>query len=191
MKSVPDTPLAIEALTITRAALSDNLFNHSMRTFHYGSEYAKKHKIAHSKEELLLVSLFHDIGFYSPYSLLGKPFQIASSRALKAYLLKNRNIEPNRVNAMMEAIDYHFQFTPRWDKGEIAGILQVGAHMDVTGKCKSSIKKEDKKLIQKEYPKEGFLREFNGCILKSLTGIGAAVGLFFPKAYCDHNHYMH
>ncbi len=191
MVKIPDTPLIVEALSLARASLSDNLFNHSMRTFHYGNEYARKYKINHSEEELMLVSLFHDVGFYSPFSLEGKPFQIASSKALKNYLLKNHNIETERVNAMMEAIDYHFQFMPRWDKGEIAGILQVGTHMDVIGKRIGSIEKSKKELIQNGYPKKGFFKEFNTCLLKSFTGIGSVLGLFFPKAYCGSNHYIH
>ena len=191
MDNIPDTPLIKEALSITRAALSDNLFNHSMRTFHYGNGYAKKYKISYSEEELLLVSLFHDIGFYNPYSIKGKPFQIASSEALKEYLLKNHRIEPNRINAMMEAIDYHFQIMPRWDKGEIAGILQVGAHMDVIGKNIGSIETSYKELILKEFPKNGFFKEFNTCLFKSFTNVSTIMGLFFPKSYCCSNHFIH
>ncbi|MFN4914740.1 MAG: hypothetical protein ACK5FT_05445 [Sphingomonadales bacterium] len=39
MKKVPDTPIINEALNIVKAALSDNIFNHSMRTYLYANEF--------------------------------------------------------------------------------------------------------------------------------------------------------
>jgi len=109
MKKLPDTPIINEAFNIVKAALSDNIFNHSIRTYLYANEFAINSKSVYSEEELLL-ALFHDIGFYAPYQIKGKPFQIGSSNSLKEYLLKYKQIQPERINAMMEAIDYHFQF---------------------------------------------------------------------------------
>ena len=190
MKTIPDTPIINEALSIVKAALSKNIFNHSMRTFHLGSEYAEKYNRRFSKEELLLVALFHDIGLYSPYNIKGKPFQIASSAVLKEYLLTRKGIHPDRINAMMEAIDYHFQLSPRWDKGEIAGLLQIGAHMDVIGKNSHSIEKNKRNDILAKFPKSKFILEFNICLLKSFTGYNSIKGLFYPESFCRHNHYI-
>jgi HD superfamily phosphohydrolase YqeK len=44
MKRIPDTPIINEALQIVKAALSENIFNHSMRTYRYGCEFAEKSK---------------------------------------------------------------------------------------------------------------------------------------------------
>ena len=190
MKKLPDIPIINEALNIVKAALSKNIFNHSMRTYLYAQEFAKKRKSIFSEEELLLVALFHDIGFYSPYQIKGKPFQIGSSNALKEYLLTNKKIEPERINAMMEAIDYHFQFRPSWDKGEIAGLLQVGAHMDVMGTKLKSIEKDNRYQILKKYPKNNFFFEFNSCLIKSFTNFDSVRGLFNPEHCCGKNHYL-
>lgn len=190
MKKIPDTPIISEALSIVKTASSKNIFNHSMRTFHLGREYAEKYSYRFSEEELLLVALFHDIGFYAPYSIKGKPFQIASSATLKEYLLVRKEIHPDRINAMMEAIDYHFQLSPRWDKGEIAGLLQIGAHMDVLGKNSHSIEKKTRNDILAEFPKNKFFLEFNTCLLKSFTGYNSIKGVFYPESICSHNHYI-
>lgn len=190
MKTIPDTPIISEAISIVKAALSQNIFNHSMRTFHLGSEYAGKYNHRYSVEELLLVALFHDIGLYLPYKIKGKPFQIASSSALKEYLLTKKGIHLDRINAMMEAIDYHFQFSPRWDKGEIAGLLQIGAHMDVLGKKSNSIEKNKRNEILTEFPKNKFFLEFNTCLLRSFTGYNSIRGIFYPESICNHNHYV-
>jgi hypothetical protein len=190
MKKLPDTPIIKEALQIVKAALSDNIFNHSMRTYLYASEFSEKRKNVFSEEELLLVALFHDIGFYSPYQIKGKPFQIGSSNALKEYLLAHEKVQPERINAMMEAIDYHFQFRPRWEKGEIAGLLQVGAHMDVMGTKIKSIEKDKRNQILKEYPKNYFFLEFNSCLIKSFTNFDSIRGLINPQPCCGKNHYV-
>jgi len=41
MKRIPDTTIINEALQIVKAALSDNIFNHSMRTYYFGCEFAE------------------------------------------------------------------------------------------------------------------------------------------------------
>jgi hypothetical protein len=135
-----------------------------------------------------MLSFFYSLGF-SPYQVNGKPFQIASSLALKDFLLNEKKIAPQRINAMMEAIDFHFQFLPRWDKGEVAGLLQIGAHMDVIGKNSQMIDLNKRKEILTQYPKNFFFLEFNICLLKSISSISSLIGLFFLETYISHNHY--
>lgn len=190
MKRVPDTPVVNEALQIVKAALSDNIFNHSMRTYLYAYEFAEKRKIEFPEEELMLVALFHDIGFYSPYQIKGKPFQVGSSIALKEYLSVQKKIRPERINAMMEAIDHHFQFKPRWDKSVVAGLLQVGAHMDVMGTKAKTIGKDRRNQILKEHPKNYFFLEFNSCLIKTFSNFDTIRGLFYPRHCCGKDHYL-
>lgn len=190
LRKIPDTPIIREATTIVKAAVSHNIFHHSMRTYQLGAEYAEKIKVNYASEELLLSALFHDIGLFSPYQVVGKPFQIASSLALKDFLLNEKKIPPQRINAMMEAIDFHFQFQPRWDKGEIAGLLQIGAHMDVIGKKSQMIDLNKRREILTRYPKNFFFLEFNFCLFKSISSISSLLGLLFPESYISHNHYL-
>ena len=189
MKEIPDTLLVKEASKIVKAALSENIWNHSMRSYFLADSYAVKKQINYSQKELILASLFHDIGFYKPYRIKGKSFQIAISLALKEYLIKEKNIAKSRINAMMEAIDFHCQFEPRWSIGEISGLLQIGTHMDVMGKSKDEVDKESRKLIFKEYPKKDFLLEFNQCLFKSITGIKSIIGILKLNICQDKNHY--
>lgn len=190
MKELPDTKLILEATSLTKAALSTNIYNHSMRTFHLGCEYAEISNIRFSKEELALSSLFHDIGFLASYRTANKPFQIGSSTALKNFLLKEQRVHPNRINAMMEAIDFHFQFKPRWDKGEISGLLQIGAHMDVLGKNSHFIEINKRKEILENFPKKNFFLEFNLCLFRTISGFSECIGLLFPETYIDQDHYL-
>ncbi len=189
LRKKPDTPIIREATSIVKAAVSQNIFHHSMRTYQLGAEYAEKVKVNYASEELLLSALFHDIGLFSPYQVDGKPFQIASSLALKNFLLNEKKIPPQRINAMMEAIDFHFQFLPRWDKGEVAGLLQIGAHMDVIGKNSQMIDLNKRREILAQYPKNFFFLEFNICLFKSFSSISSLLGIFFPENYFGHNHY--
>lgn len=186
----PDSPIIREATSIVKAALSENIFHHSMRTYYLGALYAEKEKLKIEKEELLLSALFHDTGFFSPYQSKGKPFQIGSSLALKDFLWNEKKYPPDRINAMMEAIDFHFQLKPRWDKGEVAGILQIGAHMDVIGKNSHKIDKNRHREILEIHPKHFFFLEFNHCLFKSLSSVSSLIGLLFPEKYFDSNHYI-
>ncbi|MFY7787750.1 MAG: HD domain-containing protein [Thermoflexibacteraceae bacterium] len=187
---IPDTPIIKEAMSIVQATLSTNIFNHSIRTYLFAYEYARKYHHAFSEEELLLVSLFHDIGLDNNYFVKGSSFQIASSVALREYLMTQKEITPHRINAMMEAINYHFQLKPRWDKGTIAGLLQIGAHMDVLGVKLLSIEKKRRTQILKDYPKKLFFFEFNSCLCKTFTSFDTLLGLFYPQKYCSQGHYI-
>lgn len=187
---IPDSPILKEAITLVKAAVSENLFHHSMRTYYLGVEFAGIEKVKIDKEELLLSALFHDIGFFSPYQIKGKPFQIGSSLALKDFLWNEKKFPPDRINAMMEAIDFHFQLKPRWDKGEVAGILQIGAHMDVTRKNVQKIDKNRHREILEIHPKHFFFLEFNSCLFKSLSSVSSLIGLLFPEKYFGSNHYI-
>jgi hypothetical protein len=190
MLQQPDSALCKEALRMAGAVLSEDILYHSLRTYHLASAYGDFLNHTHSKEELFLASVFHDFGFFSPYNIRGKPFQIGSSQALKRYLKDEGSVPPDRINAMMEAVDFHFQLSPRWDKGPIAGLLQVGAYMDAVGLKSHSIGKDFRKKIIQAYPKEGFFLSINLCLMRSFTGMGSVIGLFRPAPYCGHDHYM-
>ncbi len=190
MHPIPDTPLVKEAFSTVKAALSPAVFNHSMRTFHLGCAYADKFARTYDAEEYLLAALFHDIGLYTPYRINGKPFQIGSSEALRNFLKKENRIPAERINALMEAIDFHFRFKSNWHLSDTAGILQTGAHMDVTGSQAGTIEKSVRKSILREYPKNGFMMDFSFCLLKTVTNVSCVKGLFIPEPYCRHNHYL-
>lgn len=186
---LPDTYIVKEAKTIVQAAISPNIWNHSLRTYFLANSYGKNKAISFDAEELALVSLFHDIGLYLPYHRKGKAFQVNSSLALKDFLTEEKGIGKARINVMMEAIDFHMQLFPRWHKDDIVGLLQVGAYMDVTGIKASAIEKATRKAILKQYPKGNLFLEFNTCLLKSIKGIKSITGIVMPHTCQDVHHY--
>lgn len=190
METIPDSKIVKEAHSIVKHALSENIYNHSMRVYQLGLLYGKIKQIPFDLEELCLVSLFHDIGLNEKYRQKGKSFQIGSSSTLREYLKSETKLPITRINAMMEAIDFHFLLKPRWEKGELAGLLQTAAHMDVLGRNSSSIPRGDRKRIVNHYPKKRFFLEFNLCLLKSFTSVNSVIGLFSPEKCCDDNHYL-
>ncbi|PWJ40993.1 HD domain-containing protein [Sediminitomix flava] len=185
---LPDTNLVNEANEIVSQALTKNVYNHSLRTYFLGNKYAKSKSISYDDEELALVALFHDIGFHELYADANRAFQVSSSLAIKDYL-SVMGVEKGRVNVMMEAIDFHMQLLPRWDKSEVAGLLQVGAHMDVLGTRKFAVQKDDRKAISNAFPKGGFVLEFGTCLCKSMKSLNAVTGLFAPLTCQAKDHY--
>lgn len=190
MRTIPDTKIITEASKIVKAAVSENIWNHSFRTFLYADEFGFSKELQYSTEDLMLVALFHDIGLYEPYLIRGKSFQVGSSTALKEFLLSQKQVPKEKINPMMEAIDFHFQFKPRWDKGNLAGLLQVGAHMDVLGTKKSHLPKNIRNEIKRAYPKDSFFLEFNTCLMKSISGFKSISGILCPHTCQDPNHYI-
>lgn len=177
----PDTALAREARKIIEAAEPVPIFNHSLRAFLLGRSYAKAKKIAFDEEALYLSALFHDLGLCEGHRAPARAFTFASSAAMRDHLVRHK-VEPRRITAMTEAIEFHFQLLPNWSKGEVAGLMQVGAHMDVTGMRRWAIGREAKAEAA-SLPRAGFFMEFNRCMLRSTRSWAALMGLMLPERY--------
>lgn len=164
LSALPDTPLVNEARVVVAAALSPGVFHHSMRTFALGRAYADRKEISFDPEDLALASLFHDLGISAEFAQPGKPFTYASARALRLFL-EERGGVPARVDPLVDAIALHMQLWPRWSAGPVAGLLQVGAWMDVTALRRWTVW-DDAGAIAALHPRHGFDLEF----AKSLVG---------------------
>jgi hypothetical protein len=73
------------------------------------------------------------------------------------------------------------QLFPRWSKGDVAGLLQIGAWMDATGIRRGRIAEEAAR-IEALYPRGPFARVFRRRLLASMASPSACFGLLFPSA---------
>ncbi|MCA9706077.1 MAG: HD domain-containing protein [Myxococcales bacterium] len=179
---LPDTPLVREARGILERAAPSTLVAHSIRSFLYGRAYGRSHAMGCDDEEgLLLAALFHDLGFCPEHQDRRLPFQVVGSRALREFL-SEQGTEPERISALVDAIDFHMQLLPRWSKGNTAGLLQVGAWMDITGLRRWGIS-SDARTIEGAYPRDGIRLRFYGFLFGSFGGVGSCVGTLFPGRY--------
>ncbi len=177
--NLPDTALVREATSMVRAAVSPAVFNHSQRTFLLGSAWAARRQLAFDDEALLLAALFHDLGFFPPHLDPARPFTLGSSSALESFL-GERGYPPERIGAAAEAIELHMQLRPRVDRSAVAGLLQVGAWMDLTFLRRWSVRTEAR-AIAREWPRLGIDFAFPRLLVRSFGSVYACTGLLFPR----------
>ena len=93
-----------------------------------------------------------------------------------------RDVPAARIGPLVDAIDLHMQLLPRWSRGNVAGLLQVGAWMDVTMLRRWSIR-EEARAIARVHPRAGLDLEFPRRLLGTLTSFGACAGLLLPERF--------
>ncbi len=178
---LPDTRLVREARALASAALDEDVVRHSLRAFFLGKAYAAAERVAFDEEDLCLAALFHDMGLAPGRRPRGVAFTLAGSTALARFLEDNG--EPRaRIAPLVDAIDFHMQLLPRWSKGPVSGLLQVGAWMDVTGLRRSRIAAEAK-AIEDALPAGAFREGFNRRLLGTIDAASSCLGLLVPTAF--------
>jgi len=176
---LPDTWLSKEAYAIINVVAVPELINHSIRTYLLARVYAQKKNIDFEDERLYLAALFHDLGLCPAYKNHLQPFQINSSRALQNFLDEHQ-VSPECIRILVDAIDFHMQLLPKWSKGNIAGLLQIGAWMDIA-RLRSWTIKDQVHAIETEYPRLQIERKFPKLLLSSIGSAHSCWGLLFPR----------
>src|SRR5262249_61599145 len=96
-----------------------------------------------------------------------------------ARFLEEREVPRERIGPLTDAILFHMQLVPRWSKGNVAGLLQIGAWMDVTGLRRGRIA-ESARDIEARFPRGAFAKVFRRKLLATMTSPSACLGLLFP-----------
>ncbi len=184
---MPDTCAVAEAGALARAAFDDRLFHHTLRTYFLALRYAERFGLRCDREQLAMACLFHDLGLVAPHYRAEQAFTHSSSAAMKSFLLE-RGWAAERVLPAMQAIDFHMQLLPRWELGETAGLLQVGAWMDVTG-LRSWRVPGAVKQARAQFRRGSFFWQFNACLAGQLASPKRALGLLAPQGREPRGHY--
>ena len=153
--------------------------NHSLRTFLLGRAYAQARRIDFDEEGLCLAAIFHDFGLFPHHLDRSKPFTRTSSELLDEFL-EDRSIPESKARLLKEAILLHMQPVPRWSRGSIAGLLQVGAWMDATGLRKWRVRRTARE-IERAFPRLGFSLAFPPLLVKSIGSPRVCIELLRGK----------
>ncbi|HKP64171.1 MAG TPA: HD domain-containing protein [Polyangiales bacterium] len=177
---LPDTRLIQEAARLAQTNLPPPIYLHSQRTFLLGREYARAAKIAFEEEDLLLAALFHDLGLSDAFADSRRAFPEIGGTLAREFMTERGQAVRGRVLA--EAIDLHMQLFPRWSKGPITGLLQVGAWMDAAKRRANTLDGRRIAEIEAAYPRNGFKPEFQSRFRRALGSWRACARLVFPTA---------
>jgi hypothetical protein len=74
------------------------------------------------------------------------------------------------------------QLLPRWSKGPVVGLLQVGAWMDASKFRSGSVEPGLIARIETEFPRSAFDTEFRARLIASFGSLRACARLVFPAA---------
>jgi hypothetical protein len=179
---LPDSTLAVAVRRVVEPVLPRVLLHHSLRTFLYGRTWARRHGVSCDEDGLFAASLFHDLGLCEPYRDTRRAFQLNSSRAL-ADLLDTLRVERSRRDRLVSAVTHHFQPLPRWREGPEAGLLHIGAYMDVAGLRRWSVRAAVP-IIRHAYPPCGTSRTLFTLVGRSIRSPRSCLGIMLPD-WCD------
>ena len=179
-REFPDTSLLREATQLAQGSLPSPILAHSRRTFLLGRAYAREKRISLDEEDLLLAALFHDLGLSDAYADRRKAFTEIGADLLEQFLSERGDAARGRCLA--EAIDLHMQLFPRWSRGPVVGLLQVGAWMDASRRKLRTVGQARVAEIEAAYPRADFDPEFRRRLLGSLGSLRACTHLLFPRA---------
>jgi len=154
---IVDSKLAQEATELAKEASPLFLFNHSMRTFLFGSLVGKRQGLQFDEELLYLGCILHDIGLTEQF--MGElPFEIQGAQAA-THLLEKLGLSEARRAVVWDGIAMHASKIGQFKRPEVS-LVGGGAACDVVGPDPTRITNRDIEEIINVFPRLAFKREF-------------------------------
>lgn len=153
--TIPDSNLAKQATELLIEHGSEFLYNHSLRTFIFGSLSAGQKKIAYDHELLYICSVFHDLGLTPHYSCSDKRFEVDGANAARDFL-KGHGFSQQTLQLVWDAIALHT--TPgivEYKEAE-AVLLNHGVALDVVGRGYEQLSDSIRQEIIYHFPRTDF-----------------------------------
>jgi len=118
---VPDTPLITKALTLSRKHLNDLAYNHSVRTWLWGTIIANKIPELQDRdiEAHAISAILHDLGWDETSDLVtqDKRFEVDGANAAREFLKREASDwDKHRLQVVWDAIALHTTTSIAWHK---------------------------------------------------------------------------
>src|SRR5207245_2753594 len=104
--TLPDTPAALAAGDLARAACPAFLYNHCMRTFVFAALLAERDHVSYDGEMIFVAAALHDLGLTKRYATAEQPFEMDGADAATEFLIK-RGVTEARAELVWNAIAMH------------------------------------------------------------------------------------
>ncbi len=159
---VPDSALCRQATEFAASLESPMLFNHSMRTFLFGTAVGKHLRIAVDPELLYLSSILHDIGL-TPEFEAADSFELNGARGAHRFLL-DAGMPAERAACVHEAIALHSAVGIANHGAPELKLVHFGAGVDVLGYHAEDIAQPTLNAIVAQYPRHRFKVDFTALL---------------------------
>ena len=160
---LPDSPLALAASNLARAASPAFLFNHCMRTFLFGALLAERDRVPYDQEMIFIAAGLHDLGLTRTYASAAQPFEVDGADAAKAFLV-SRGVSEARAELVWNAIALHTSILVEHQPPQV-GLVGDGAGADVFGSQLDTLAEERVRTIVRAFPRLSFNTEFRDLLV--------------------------
>jgi hypothetical protein len=163
--TIPDSPLAVQALEYARRSCPEFLFNHCLRTFLFGALELRRRRVACNEQDAFVAAALHDLGLLPQFSSKSQPFEIDGADAAENFA-RQAALTVDDARIVWHAVALHDTrqaFTRR--AGPEAMLVSFGAGSDVDG---PPLDTEDQRGQMREvvqaFPRLDFKRQFTALL---------------------------
>jgi hypothetical protein len=162
--AAPDTKLATEATELVRDVTTDLVYDHSRRTFWFGSLQGRNRGLSFDPELLYIGAMFHDLGLNEQFRGSGRRFEVDSADEARRFL-QARGVPEDSIRRVWTAIALHTTpAIPEFMEPEVA-LVTAGVEYDVLGIGYHDISDAERAEITALHPRLDFKRR----ILEAFT----------------------
>jgi HD domain len=161
--SLPESPVALAAADLARAACPPFLFNHCMRTFLFGALLAENQKVSYDGEMIFVAAALHDLGLTTKYATAERAFEMDGADAAKAFLVA-RGVPEIRAELVWNAIALHTSNLVDHQAPQV-GLVGSGAGADVFGSGIGSLRPDRVHAVLAAFPRLSFNTEFRDLLV--------------------------
>jgi len=161
---IPDTKLVGDATELVRQAASPLIFNHSRRTFLFGSLQGQRLGITADPELLYVGAMFHDLGLTDKYGHTNQRFEIDGADEARRFLTSH-GIPDESVRKVWTGIALHTTPEIPYHMDPEVALVTAGVETDVLGIGYHDLKQSQIDAVVAAHPRPDFKRQ----ILQAFT----------------------
>ncbi|MCX5377501.1 HD domain-containing protein [Streptomyces sp. NBC_00091] len=150
-----DSGTARSAFEIASEYADAALLNHSVRSYAFGAEYARRHGLSYDAELLYVSALLHDLGLTAPFDSHTLPFEEAGGHVARIFTA-GLGWTPARRARAEEVIVLHMRGDVTAAEDVESHLLQVGTSADVSGLRVADFDPAFRATLLDHYPRLGF-----------------------------------
>ncbi len=196
--TIPDSPLALDALELATQAQPQFLLNHCVRSFLFAQAIGQSRGEKFDSELLFVSSVLHDIALASTEKLSDR-FEISGADRADEFLLA-RGVSGDRRSIVWDAIALHTSVAIALRNRSEVRLAALGIALDFAGGIQLRLldRSEFKKIVE-EIPRLDFKRQMTGLLVEAVRRSPKTIpGSFLadiahthaPEIRCPHVHEM-
>lgn len=164
---IPDSDICKKADLYAKELSSPAIYNHSVRTYLFGSLFACKTETKIDNELLYLGSILHDLGLTERFKG-SERFEVRGADAADTFL-HEQGFDERKREIVWDAIALHTSIGIASRKRAEIAFLHLGAGVDVVGIAIEAFSPESLEEILAAFPREDFKNVFQQTILRMLA----------------------